>query len=92
MPTVTKVRKERADDGTHEHIEGVCTRDGTHFTRGYVARRIDAGEAWYSEGGGRQARIKKINYCPRPACPASPYITTAPDHTTENNLENLPPC
>lgn len=92
MPTVTRVRKERAADGSHEHIEGVCTTDGVHHTRREVAQRIDTGEAWWSQGGGQTARIKKITYCPRPACLASPYITTAPDHTTANNLEELPRC
>jgi hypothetical protein len=27
---VTKVRKETSTDGTHKHIEGVCTNNGTH--------------------------------------------------------------
>jgi uncharacterized protein DUF3892 len=92
MPTATRVRKVQSDDGSHEHIEGVCTADGTHYTRGYIASRIDAGEVWFSQGGGQQALIKKITSCPRPACLASPYITTAPDHSTANNLENLPRC
>jgi hypothetical protein len=30
--------------------------------------------------------------CPMPPCSASPYLTTAPDHTAANNLENLPRC
>jgi hypothetical protein len=92
MQTVTKVRKELSSDRGHEHIEGVCTVEGTHYTRAHVARSIDAGESWFSVGGGQAARIRKISYCPRPACMASPYITTAPDHTTANNLENLPRC
>lgn len=92
MPTATKVRKELSTDGGHRHIEGVCTADGSHFTRRHVADAIDRGEVWYSQGGGTTARIKKITYCPRPACFASPYITTAPDHTTANNLEDLPEC
>lgn len=92
MPTVTRVRKEQSQDRGHEHIEGVCTADGTHSTRAHVASRIDAGELWSSQGGGQMARIRKITFCPRPACLASPHITTAPDHTTANNLENLPRC
>ncbi len=92
MPTVTRVRKERSADGGHEHIAGVCTSDGIHHKRAYVAARIDAGETWWSSGGGQLARIRKISFCPRPACLANPSITTAPDHTTQNNLENLPPC
>jgi hypothetical protein len=92
MPTVTKVRKERVSDGTHEHIAGVCTTDGTYSSRAQVAASIDAGSAWYSSGGGSTARIRKIAHCPAAACLASPYITTDPDHTTANNLENLPRC
>lgn len=92
MPTATKVRKELSANRSHEHIEGVCTADGAHLTRADVASRIDAGEPWYSSGGGTLVRIKKISGCPVTGCPATPYITTAPDDTTANNLENLPRC
>src|SRR5262249_18618385 len=35
--TVTKVRMESSDQaGKHEHIEGVCTENGTHYTRKQV--------------------------------------------------------
>jgi len=30
--------------------------------------------------------------CPAQHCPATPYITTAPDHTVANNLDNLLHC
>jgi len=40
--TVTKVRKELSADKSHEHIEGVCTTDGTHYTRQQVVDSIDA--------------------------------------------------
>jgi hypothetical protein len=53
---------------------------------------IDAGEDWKTYGGGRSAQIRKISYCPAPGCYLTPYITTSPDHTTENNLDNLPLC
>ena len=92
MPTVTKVRKERAGDGSHEHIAGACATDGTYWTRAQVTASIDAGSIWYSSGGGSTARVRKIAHCPAWACPATPYITTDPDHTTANNLENLPRC
>jgi hypothetical protein len=45
-----------------------------------------------ADGGGMSARIKKISFCPRAGCYVSPYITTAPDYSTANNLDNLPPC
>ncbi len=90
--TVTKTRKESSADGSHQHIEGVCTTAGVHYTRREVVDSIGAGNLWASSAGGTTAVIKPMSYCPASACYASPYITTAPDHTTTNNLENLPPC
>lgn len=92
MQTVDKVRKETAANGSHKHIEGVCTTDGVHHTRAQVVASINGGEDWHTSAGGARARIKPLSFCPAPACLAKPYITTAPDHTTANNLENLPPC
>lgn len=92
MPTVTKVKKETAPDGSHRHIEGVCTTDGVHHTRAQVVASINVGNVWRTSAGGTSAVIKPLPYCPNPTCYAKPYITTAPDHTTTNNLENLPPC
>lgn len=90
--TVTRTRKESSADGSHRHIEGVCTNAGVHHTRREVVASINAGNLWVTSAGGTSAVIKPVAYCPAPACHASPYITTAPDHTTTNNLENLPPC
>ncbi len=92
MPTVTRVRKEWSNDRTHLHIEGVCTVDGAHHTRREVVDSIAAGNRWVTSGGGSTAVIKPIQFCPAYRCTATPYITTAPDHTTANNLDNLPPC
>jgi hypothetical protein len=92
MPTVTKVRKESSQDGTHEHIAGVCSEGGTYYTRKEVTDGLDRGESWQTSGGGNTAKIRKITYCPVDACLLSPYITTDPDHTTSNNLDNLPAC
>ena len=87
---VTRVRKELSSDGTHQHIEGVCVASGLHYSRRDVVASIAAGNIWVTSGGGREARIKPMPHCPR--CDAAPYITTAPDHTTANNLEFLPLC
>jgi hypothetical protein len=92
LPTVTRIRKELSADGTHWHIEGACTADSTHYPREVIASRIDGGEPWFSSGGATQVRIRTIVSCPMPPCSASPYLTTAPDHTATNNLENLPRC
>jgi Protein of unknown function (DUF3892) len=89
MPTVSKVRKEPADDRSHEHIEGVCATDGAHYTRAQVVASIKAGNRWVTIGGGV---IRPINYCPASLCLASPYITTRADDSIDNNLENLPHC
>ena len=92
MPTVTKVRKESSSDGSHRHIEGVCTADGTHYTRAEVVSSINAGNVWRTSSGSSSAVIRPINYCPAAACIASPYITTRADSSKDDNLENLPPC
>ncbi len=92
MPVVTRVRMVQAPEGKHEHIAGVCTVEGTYFSRQDVAGAIDAGEEWWTEAGGTRARIRKAPYCPVQGCLTFPYLTTAPDHTPTNNLENLPTC
>jgi hypothetical protein len=92
VPTVTRVRKQLSADGTHWHIEGVCTDDETYLPRSDVVARIDGGEAWLASGGGVEVTIRTIVCCPLPPCSASPYLTTAPDHTAANNIENLPRC
>ena len=90
--TVTKVRKESASDGTHHHIEGVCTNDDTHYTRKQVVDSINAGNTWKTKAGGYEATIKTIIYCPVAGCMATPYIKTNPDSTSKDNLENLDSC
>jgi uncharacterized protein DUF3892 len=90
--TVTRVRKERSEDRTHHHIEGVCTNSGTHYSRREVVTSIDAGNTWKTSADGYEATITQITYCPRPACLASPYIKTNPDSTKKDNLENLDSC
>lgn len=89
---VTKVRKESSDDGSHKHIEGVCTNDGTHYTRKQVVDSINAGNAWKTQADGYEETIKAISCCPKSGCLASPYIKTNPDGTKKDNLENLDSC
>jgi Protein of unknown function (DUF3892) len=92
MPVVTGVRTETSSDRTHEHIKGVCRANGSYSSRDEVVAAIDRGETWKTSAGGTFATIKKVRFCPVPKCILSPYITTAPDHTPENNLDNLPRC
>lgn len=92
---VTNVRKESSGSGVdrHEHIVGVCPEIGGFKTNQNVWDSIDSGESWWTRAAdGSTARIKKLTYCPHPACIFKPYLTTAPDHTTKNNLDNLPHC
>jgi Protein of unknown function (DUF3892) len=89
---VTEVRKELSADGTHRHIEGVCTDAGVHYTRKEVVDSIKAGNLWKTSAGGNEAVIEPISYCPRTNCYASPYIRTRPDSTKKDNLENLDEC
>jgi hypothetical protein len=90
--TVTKVRKEMSSDGSHKHIEGVCTSDGTHYTRKQVVDSIKDGNTWKTSAGGYSETIETITYCPKAGCMATPYIKTKPDSTKLDNLENLPLC
>ena len=92
MPTITKVRKEQSASRTHQHIEGVCTTAGVHYTRAQVVAGLRRGEDWHTSAGGRTAKIREIKGCTQPGCSLTPYITTAPDHTATNNLDNLPAC
>ena len=93
--TVTKVRMEWSSyPRTHEHIEGVCTvPGGTHYARADVVASIARGDSWFTlAADGTSARVKPMSGCPVVGCPATPYITTAPDHSRTNNLDNLPRC
>ena len=94
MPTVTRVRWQRAHDPQpHEHIAGVCTANGRYYTRGQVVDGINRGESWVTAGGGPTALIRELTHCTVVhGCLATPYITTAPNDTDANNLDNLPPC
>jgi hypothetical protein len=89
---VTKVRKETSDDGSHEHIQGVCTQNGTHYARKEVVDSINAGNTWKTSAEGYEATIEPIAYCPKSGCLAAPYIRTNPDSTKKDNLENLDRC
>jgi len=89
-----RVHKSWNASGTHQHIEFVCQEGtGTHWTPGEVVASIASGNDWRTRGAdGSSARIKPLQFCPAPSCLTKPYITTQPDHTTANNLDNLPPC
>jgi len=92
---VTKVRKESSGSGAnrHEHIVGVCLTLGDFRSNQQVWDSMDSGEQWWTRGSDQSsARIRKLTYCPHPSCVHKPYLTTAPDHTRINNLDNLPPC
>ncbi len=89
---VTKVRKELSSDGSHRHIEGVCTSNGTHYTRKQVVDSINQGNTWKTQADGYEATITTMQFCPHPRCMATPYIKTKPDSTKKDNLDNLDPC
>lgn len=86
---VTKVSKENAKIGSHQHIVGVVTDGGQRFSNQQVIDSIKQGSDWYTSVKDVQpAKIKPTDSCPN--CSHKPYLTTAPDHTAKNNLENLP--
>jgi hypothetical protein len=90
---VTKVRKEsvKVDGRTHEHIIGVITSDNAYHPNQEVVTSIKAGNVWQtSVPGEKKAKIREMIWCPTGSCTHKPYLTTNPDHTERNNLENLP--
>jgi len=86
MPRIVKVRKQLGLN--HEHIVGVITEAQVFFANRAVVDAVGRGEAWYTLEADQMARIRPLTTCP--LCAYAPYVTTAPDHTTTNNLENLP--
>jgi len=90
--TITKVRKESSSDGSHKHIEGVCTTAGVHYTRKQVVDSIKAGNVWKTSADGYTATVETMSYCPKSGCLAAPYIKTKSDSTKKDNLENLDAC
>lgn len=94
MTIVVSVHKVTTGDGTHEHIAEVRSKAGAAYSVVDVVRGLGAGESWKTEGPDSAdavlARIQKLAYCPASGCSLSPYITTAPNHTKNNDLDNLP--
>jgi len=90
--TVTRVRKVMADDFSHRHIEGVCTDDDGHHTRGRVIQSISAGDIWIIDVDGFRETLKVVDRCPYNECTVSPYIETNPRSFKKDNLENLDLC
>jgi hypothetical protein len=91
---VTRVRKESArvsSGASHEHIIGVITNAGTYHTNKQVVDSLAVRNEWYTSVEGQpKAKIREMAYCPKTDCFHKPYLTTDPDHSTRNNLENLP--
>lgn len=89
MPKVVQVHMVSSDDHGHEHIEGVCDST-TYYTRLRVVQGIRSGERWYTDVGGKEADIHIVDRCRH--CTLTPYISTDPDWSKANNLDNLPRC
>ncbi len=91
---LTKMRKETVRNNagsSHEHIIGVITNPGAYYTNLDVVDSITALGDWYTSVEGQpKAKIRPLAYCPKADCYHKPYLTTDPDHTVKNNLENLP--
>jgi hypothetical protein len=88
--TVTRVRKERSEDCSHRHLEGVVTKTGRHYTRREVVDSIRAGDIWTALVAGHATTIHALAYCPRGTCLAAPYLATCSGGAELENLENLP--
>lgn len=77
-----------ANGSYHDHIAAVKIAGGREFSRAMVVSDIRYGtDSYYTYGGGEYADVI-VRGCP--SCTFGDYITTAPDHTTANNLLSLP--
>lgn len=85
---ITKVHKEPVHAPyTHQHIAKVELSDGTRYTRQQIIDRINAGDSFYTYYQGQTAWVY-VRSCP--SCLTRNQITTTPDGTVGNNLDNLP--
>jgi hypothetical protein len=88
---IYRVRTERPYGAAHEHITHVdiSNTSGYALPRSTVLAdlRKPSGDRYYTLGGGARAEVIAAR-CPH--CTFRDYITTEPDHTTENNLLQLP--
>lgn len=84
---VTHVRKELSADRRHKHLSAVYAA-GTWHTLASVVASIGSGNTWATSAAGKSAPIRPLANCTR--CTTQPYITTRPDTSVDDNLENLP--
>lgn len=74
------------DRQRHQHIIAVKLANGVTLDLPRVIQQIKEGVAFYTVANGYQARV----YAAACRLCRNPYITTSPDDTTANNLDNLP--
>jgi Protein of unknown function (DUF3892) len=87
MHQITRVRMVSASGGGyHEHIGAVELSTGQVLSVSEAISAIRRGIGFYTLVNGSQARVY-VHNCGK--C-RGPYITTSPDGTTANNLDNLP--
>lgn len=85
--TINAVRKEPAAvPVVHQHIAAVRLSSSQSLTRAQVISCIRAGDT-FTTVGNPPGRVY-VHACPY--CHSGDYITTHPDNTTTNNLDNLP--
>jgi hypothetical protein len=77
------LRSKKDDDGD---ITGLCGDGWSHTKQDVIARIAVDRYAYYVSAGGQTVfvRVGRRNLVP--------YLTTHPDGTKPNNLDNLPPC
>lgn len=88
--TVTAIRREPAPDGSHRHIAGLITTQGTYWPRAQVVSSITHGDVWRTGTGRVSATVCLASRCPRGTCNGHAYVMTNPYSTQLDNLENLP--
>ena len=86
---VTRVRRERASDGSHMHITGVYA-GGEYFPRQQVVRSLDLLNDWVARAAGRDTPIDVVDQCPHRCDDAAPYLRSRVEIEGADPLELLP--
>lgn len=79
MPLITGIRVGRSVDGSHNHIVGVWTSDGSYRNNRQVVESMKRGEVWHSSAGESRVRVGWIRWCPGMNCGEGPYLISTGD-------------
>jgi hypothetical protein len=90
MPVVTRVHREPAPTGTHDHVTAVLTEKGSYHTLKHVLEGLKTAEVWHTRAGGQEARILSVPYCTVRGCDRENYIHVYVEPSAPTHLDTMP--